>query len=312
MSKFVTDEIEDKVRSTRMAKHVVMRSILREFNADIKENELNDLLLRIYQLFYDSSMVSALFSEIEEREEQKRALQEMDLEDIAAMAFGAEEGVAETSITDFTSFFDADESAFQSLLEVGESIPYEKVYSKMKEAKIAVIIDFFSAFQGSTSSLWEVTYDLSEVDKKQVIDMFSLFVEKHIEDDELNGDQIDLGKDLGTSALNIDIAEYTSSIFLYSPKKWLDKGQTHRLSLGMLIHFDWAKYIPLLSTQISEKLNELSDIILGTSEEDLSNIPFRLVELTTRKNVKDYVKALAEYIIRCSLAWVQIQSSTTL
>jgi hypothetical protein len=218
MSKFVTDEIEDKVRSTRMAKHVVMRSILREFNADIKENELNDLLLRIYQLFYDSSMVSALFSEIEEREDQKRALQEMDLEDIAAMAFGAEEGVAETPITDFTSFFDMDESAFQSLLEVGESIPYEKVYSKMKEAKIAVIVDFFSAFQGSTSSLWEVTYDMSEVDKKQVIDMFSLFVEKHIEDDELDGEQNDLGKDLGTSALNIDIAEHTSSIFLYSRK----------------------------------------------------------------------------------------------
>jgi hypothetical protein len=80
----------------------------------------------------------------------------------------------------------------------------------------------------------------------------------------------------------------------------------------MLIHFDYAKYIPLLSTQISEKLNELSDIILGTSEEDLSNIPFRLVEMTTRKKVKDYVKTLAEYIIRCSLAWAQIQSSTTL
>ncbi|MHA2173349.1 MAG: hypothetical protein ACXACP_06415 [Candidatus Hodarchaeales archaeon] len=312
MSKFVTDEIEDKVRSTRLAKHVVMRTILREFNADIEENELNDLLLRIYQLFYDSSMVSALFSEIQEREEKKKALQEMDLEDIAAMAFGSKEGVDQTAITDFTSFFDADESAFQSLLEIGESIQYEEIYSRMKEAKIAVIIDFFSAFQGSTSSLWEVTYDMSEVDKKQVLDMFSLFVEKHIEEDELNGDQPGLGKDLGSSALNIDIADQTFSIFLYSPKKWLDKGQTHRLSLGLIIHYDRAKYIPILSTQISEKLNELSDLILGTSEEDLSNIPFRLVELTMRKKVRDYVKALAEYIIRCSLAWVQIQSSTTL
>ncbi len=312
MSQFVTDEIEDKVRSTRMAKHVVIRSILREHISDIEENKLNDLLLRIYQLFYDSSMVTSLFSEIQEREEKKKALQEMDLEDIAAMAFGAEEGVEQAPITDFTSLFDADESAFQSLLEVGESFQYEEIYNSMKEAKVAVIIDFFSAFHGSTSSLWEVSYDMSEVDKKQVLDMFSLFVEKQIDDDELNGNQVDLGKDLGNSALNIDIANQTASIFLYSPKRWLDKGQTHRLTLGIVIDYDWAKYVSILSTQISGKLNELSDLILGTSEEDLSNIPFRLVELTMRKIVKDYVKKLAEYIIRCSLAFDQIQSSTTL
>jgi hypothetical protein len=295
-----------------MAKHIVMRSILREHISDIEESNLNDLLLRIYQLFYDSSMVSSLFSEIEEREEKKKALQEMDLEDIAAMAFGGEEGIDQAPATDFASLFEADESAFQSLLEVGESIEYENIYRSMKEAKIAVIIDFFSAFEGSTSSLWEVTYDMSEVDKKQVLDMFSLFVEKHIEDDELNGSQVELGKDLGTSALNIDLANNTFSIFLYSPKKWLDKGQTHRLSIGLIIDYDWAKYISILSTQISEKLSELSNFILGTSEEDLANIPFRLVELTMRKKIKDNVKSLAEYIVRCSSAWVQIQSSTTI
>jgi hypothetical protein len=312
MSKFVTEEIEDKVKSTRMAKHVVMRSILREHISDIEEPKLNDLLLRIYQLFYDSSMVTSLFSEIQEREEKKKALQEMDLEDIAAMAFEAEGGMDQTPSTDFISFFEADESAFQSLLEVGESIEYEEIYKSMKEAKVAVIIDFFSAFEGSTSSLWEVTYDMSEVDKKQIIDMFSLFVEKHIEDDELNGNKVELGKDLGTSALNIDLANHTFSIFLYSPKKWLDKGHTHRLSIGLIIDYDWAKYISILSTQISEKLSELSNFILGTSEEDLSNIPFRLVELTMRKKIKDNVKSLTEYIVRCSLAWVQIQSSTTI
>ncbi|WP_455140279.1 hypothetical protein [Candidatus Hodarchaeum mangrovi] len=310
MSKFVTEEIEDKVRNTRMAKHVVMRSILREYIEEIDETSLNGLLLRIYQLFYDSSMVSSLFSEIQEREEQKQQLQEMDLEDIATMAFGGKEDVSQTLGSDFSSIFEADESAFQSLLELGKTIPYEEVYSNLKKAKISVIIDFFSAFQGSTSSLWEVTYEMNEVDKKQILDMFSLFVEKYIDDNER--DEKDFGKDLGSSALNIDLTNQSFSIFLYSPKKWLDKGQTHRLSLGIIISYDWAKYVSIMSTQISIKLNELSNSILGTSEEDLLNIPFRLVDLNMRKTIKGYVKDLAEYIIRCSLAWEQIQSSTTL
>jgi len=309
MSKFVTEEIEDKVRSTRMAKHVVMRSILREYIEEIDENSLNGLLLRIYQLFYDSSMVSSLFSEIQEREIQKQQLQEMDLEDIAEMAFGEKGDVTQAS-TDFSSIFEADESAFQSLLELGKTIPYEEVYSNLKKAKIALIIDFFSAFQGSTSSLWEVTYEMNEVDKKQILDMFSLFVEKYIDDNER--DEKEFGKDLGSSALNIDLTNQSFSIFLYSPKKWLDKGQTHRLSLGVIISYDWAKYVSIMSTQISTKLNELSHSILGTSEEDLLNIPFRLVDLNMRKTIKGYVKDLAEYIIRCSLAWEQIQSSATL
>lgn len=310
MSRFVTEEIEDKVRNTRLAKHVVMRTILREYIEEIDEDNLNNLLLRIYQLFYDSSMVSSLFSEIQDREEKKKQLQEMDLEDIALMAFGIDSETQEIPSSDFSSIFEADPSAFQSLLELGNTLPYDEVYTHLKKAKISIIIDFFSAFQGSTSSLWEVTYEMNEVDKKQILDMFSLFAEKHIEDNEQNGN--DLGKDLGSSALTIDLADQSFSIFLYSPRKWLDKGQTHRLSLGIIIHNDWAKFVSIMSSQISLKLNELSNLILGTSEEDLLNIPFRLVDLNMKKTIKDSVKDIAEYIIRCSLSWEQIQSSSTL
>ncbi|MFX0014927.1 MAG: hypothetical protein ACFFB2_07390 [Promethearchaeota archaeon] len=308
MSQFVTEEVEDQVRSSRIAKHVVMRSILKEHMKDADESSLNNLLMRIYQLFYDSSMVDALFSDIQDREKQKQELQEMDLEDIASMAFGEVAGKAGTAESDFTSLLEADSATFESMVAISETIPYEEVYNVLKKANIDVIIDFFSALQGSTSSLWETTIEFTEVDKKHIMDVFSLFVEKQIEGVSL--DERILGSDLGSSVLNIEVANKPFSIFIYTPAKWLDKGQMHRLSLGLMIQDEWAKYVSIMSTHISQKLNEITKSILGTVGEDLSNIPFRLVDLTIRKRLKTQIKGLAEYVARCSLALEQIQSST--
>ncbi|MFX0123635.1 MAG: hypothetical protein ACFFAE_08330 [Candidatus Hodarchaeota archaeon] len=307
MSQFVTEEVEDQVRSSRIAKHVVMRSILREYIEDADETSLNDLMLRIYQLFYDSSMVDGLFSDIQDRERQKQELQEMDLEDIASMAFGEEVGEAGSAETDFVSLLDADPSTFESMVALADTIPYEKVYNVMKKANIDIIIDFFSALQGSTSSLWETIVEFTDVDKKQVLDVFSLFAEKQIDKSNLKEEQF--GKDLGSSVLNLDIANKAYSIFIYTPAKWLDKGQMHRLSLGLMIQDEWAKFVSIISTHISKKLNEITKTVLGTTGEDLSNVPFRFVDLTVRKKLRSQVKEIAEYIARCSLALEQIQSS---
>ena len=308
MSQFVTEEVEDQVRSSRIAKHVVMRSILKEHMKDADEGSLNNLLMRIYQLFYDSSMVDALFSDIQDREKQKQELQEMDLEDIASMAFGEVAGEAGTAESDFTSLLEADDTTFESMVALSETISYEEVYNVMKKANIDIIIDFFSALQGSTSSLWETTFEFTEVDKKRIMDVFSLFVEKQIEGPSLNEEN--LGNNLGSSVLNIDVANKPFSIFIYTPAKWLDKGQMHRLSLGLMIQDKWAKYVSIISTHISKKLNEITESILGTAGEDLSNIPFRLVDLSIRKRLKAQIKGLAEYVARCSLALDQIQSTT--
>lgn len=308
MSQFVTEEVEDQVRSSRIAKHVVMRSILKEHMKDADEGSLNNLLMRIYQLFYDSSMVDALFLDIQDREKQKQELQEMDLEDIAGMAFGEVAGEAGTAESDFTSLLEADDTTFESMVALSETISYEEVYNVMKRANIDIIIDFFSALQGSTSSLWETTFEFTEVDKKRIMDVFSLFVEKQIEGPSLNEEN--LGNNLGSSVLNIDVANKPFSIFIYTPAKWLDKGQMHRLSLGLMIQDEWAKYVSLISTHISKKLNEITESILGTAGEDLSNIPFRLVDLSIRKRLKAQIKGLAEYVARCSLALDQIQSTT--
>ncbi|MFX0182329.1 MAG: hypothetical protein ACFE95_04520 [Candidatus Hodarchaeota archaeon] len=311
MSQFVTKEVEDQVKSSRIAKHVVMRSILKDY-IDAEENTINELLLRIYQLFYDSSMVDSIFSDIQERERQKQALQEMDLEDIASMAFSENlRGEAADEVMDSSTLLELDEVTFQSLEEIGNSIPYEKIYETLKEANINIIIDFFSALQGSTSSLWEVTSKITEVDKKRILDIFSLFVEKQIEGTQF--DEKKLGDNLGSSVLNINVDSGQSfSVFTYTPAKWLDKGQMHHLSLGLMIQDEWAKYVSIMSTHISKKLNEIINTILGTTGEDLSNIPFRLVDLNIRKELRSHVKGIAEYISRCSLAWNQIQSSLTI
>ncbi|MHA2225245.1 MAG: hypothetical protein ACXAC8_08575 [Candidatus Hodarchaeales archaeon] len=310
MSQFVTGEVEDQIRGVRVAKHVVIRSILKEhLDPDTEEHIINGLLMRIYQLFYDSSMVDSLFSDIQERERQKEELQEMELEDIAKLAFGEVSG--ETSDieaeTDFASLLEADESMFESMVALSDQLPYEEIYNILKEANIHIIIDFFSAFQGSTSSLLETTSELSDVDKKNVLDIFSLFVEKQMETES----EEKIGKDLGT-ALTIDIADSTYYIFMYAPKKWLDTGMTQRLSIGLMIKEDWVKYISIMSTHIAKRLTEITDMIIGTSSDELSNISFRLVDLSFRKNLKTKMKKVAEYIARCSLAWDQIQSSTTL
>ncbi|MHA2246254.1 MAG: hypothetical protein ACXADY_14915 [Candidatus Hodarchaeales archaeon] len=307
MSQFVTEEVEDQVRGSRIAKHVVMRSILKDHIEDADESTLNDLLMRIYQLFYDSSMVDALFFDIQEREKQKQELQEMDLEDIASMAFGEEVGEVGSAETEFVSLLEADPSAFESMVALSETMPYEEVYNVMKKANVDIIIDFFSALQGSTSSLYETIIEFTDVDKKQILDVFSLFAEKHIEDSVLKEDQF--GKDLGSSVLNLDVANKSFSIFIFTPAKWLDKGQLHRLSLGLMIQDKWARYVSVMSTHISKKLNEITETILGTTGEDLSNVPFRFVDLTVRKMLRSQVKAIAEYIARCSLALEQIQSS---
>ena len=57
---------------------------------DIAENELNDLLNRIYRLFYDQRMVDGLFSDIQQRQAEKEKLDTMDLEDLVSLAFGEE------------------------------------------------------------------------------------------------------------------------------------------------------------------------------------------------------------------------------
>ncbi|UCG00671.1 MAG: hypothetical protein JSW11_13755 [Candidatus Heimdallarchaeota archaeon] len=309
MSQFVTEEVEDQVRGARIAKHVVMRSILKEYMEDGEGKSLDDLMMRIYQLFYDSSMVDALFSDIQEREKQKQELQEMDLEDIAFMAFGEEVGETSSAETEFVSLLEADASTFQSMVALSETIPYEEVYNVMKEANVVIIIDFFSALQGSTSSLWETILEFTDVDKKEILDVFSLFAEKQIEESTQKDDQF--GKDLGSSVLNLEVADKSFSIFIYTPAKWLDKGQLHRLSLGLMIQDERAKYVSVMSTHISKKLNEITETILGTTGEDLSNVPFRFVDLTVRKTLRSQVKEIAEYIARCSLALDQIQSSST-
>jgi hypothetical protein len=252
-------------------------------------------------------MVEALFSDIQEREEQKQKLQEMGLEEIASLAFGETLGMPTSAETEPTALLEADETTFESMVALSDQIPYENIYSALKEANIHIIIDFFSAFQGSTSVLWETTSELSEVDKKYILDVFNLFVEKRMDTES----EEELGIDLG-SALNIDVGENQYFIFIYTPKKWLDKGMTQRLSLGLMLREDWVKSVSIMSTHIAKKLNEIAETILGTTSEDLANIPFRLVDLEVRKKLKAEVKKVAEYFIRCSLAWEQIQSSTTM
>ncbi len=306
MSEFVTDEVEEQIRAVRVAKHVVIKNILKDhLSSDTTEENINELLLRIYQLFYDSSMVEGLFSEIQERERQKQALQEMELEDIAKMAFGSSTGESVAQESEFAALMETDENTFNSMVSFSEQIPYEEVYNVLKEANIHIIVDFFSAFHGSTTSLWETTSGLSEIDKKNVLDIFSLFVEKQMETES----EDNLGKDLG-AALNIDVVENKYFIFMYAPKKWLDHGMTQRLSLGLMIREEWVKYISILSKHVANKLNEIAETILGTTLEDLANISFRLVDLENRRRIKTQTKEVAEFIARCSIAWEQIQSST--
>ncbi len=313
MSQFVTNELEDKVTSSRIAKHVVIKSILREHVPDIDESTINELLMKIHTLFYDSSMVNVLFSDIKEREAQKEKLQEMDLADLASIAFGDSASEEPTQVGDFTQLLEADEATFNSMMTLSEQIPYEEIYNKMKSAGIVVIVDFFSAYQGTTSSFWETTSGFSDIDKKQVIDIFSLFVEKQIEKPLSNGEDPDqIGTDLASSALSIDVADNPYSIFMYTPKKWLDKGQTHRLTIGLMIHEDWSKYISIMSSHIAKRLTEITEIVLGSTSEDLSNIPFRLVDLTIRKRLKSQIKEIAEFTVRCSLSWDLIQTSTSI
>ena len=99
---------------------------------------------------------------------------------------------------------------------------------------------------------------------------------------------------------------------MYTPKKWLDKGQTHRLSIGLMIHEDWSRYISIMSSYIAKRLTEITETVLGSTSEDLSNIPFRLVDLTIRKRLKSQIKEIAEFTIRSSLSWDLIQSSTSI
>jgi hypothetical protein len=308
LSEFITDEVKEQIRSVRVAKHVVMRSILKEhLSSDTNESTINDLLMRIYQLFYDSSMVSALFSDIQEREKQKQELQEMELEDIAKLAFDEVAGEVASTDAEFAQLLEVDDSAFESMMALSDQIDYEVVYQELKKSNIHFIIDFFSAFQGSTSSLWETTSELSDLEKKNVLDIFGLFVEKQMETES----EAEIGKNL-SSVLNIDVADKPFYIFMYAPKKWLDKGMTHRLSIGLMIREEWAKYITTMSKHIAKKMNEISNLILGATGEDLSNISFRLVDISFRKMLKSHIKEVSEYFIRSFLAWDQIQSSTTL
>ncbi|MFX0210982.1 MAG: hypothetical protein ACFFDT_33700, partial [Candidatus Hodarchaeota archaeon] len=117
--------------------------------------------------------------------------------------------------------------------------------------------------------------------------------------------------DLASSALSIEVADKKYSIFMYTPKKWLDQGQTHRLTIGLMIHESWSEYISIMSSQIAQRLTTITDTILGSSSEDLSNIQFRLVDLMIRKQIKSQVKEVAEFTIRCSISWDQIKSSST-
>ena len=86
----------------------------------------------------------------------------------------------------------------------------------------------------------------------------------------------------------------------------------HRLSLGLLISDEWAKYVSIISPRIAVKLSEINDTILGTSIEDLSKIQFRLVDINIRKKLKTQVKDVAELITRCSLAIDKISSSSSI
>ena len=65
---------------------------------------------------------------------------------------------------------------------------------------------------------------------------------------------------------------------------------TQRLSLGLMLREDWVKFVSIMSTHIAKKLNEIAETILGTTSEDLANIPFRLVDLEVRKKLKAEVK----------------------
>ncbi len=310
MSQFVTEDVTEKVQGSRMAKHVVMKSILREqMGEDAAESTLNDLIMKIYRLFYDSNMVDSIYSDIKEREQKKQELQEMELESLASLAF---EDIAKSETsgvgTESISTLEIDDTMIESLTDLGEKIPYEEVYRVLKMARVNVIIDFFSAFQGSTSSMIETTSQLTSVDMKNILDLFSLFVEKQIEDPKLEKmDPDQIGKNLGSSALNVDITDESYSIFMYAPKKWLDKGQTQRLSIGLMIHDDWAKYISIMSPFVARKLSEITETVLGTTRDDLSNISFRLVDLSLMKKLKIQIKGIAEYIARISLSWDQIQ-----
>ena len=68
------------------------------------------------------------------------------------------------------------------------------------------IIDYFSAFQGSTSSMLETTSKFTSVDMKYALDIFSLFVEKQFDDPKTLGiDPDQIGKDLSSSALNVEL-----------------------------------------------------------------------------------------------------------
>ncbi|MFX1512864.1 MAG: hypothetical protein ACFFCQ_09785 [Promethearchaeota archaeon] len=310
MSQFITREIRDKVKGSRMAKHIVIKSIIKEHVPDIEEEILNELLMRIHTLFYDSSMVQSLFADIKEREKQKEKLQEMELSDLAALAFGelSDKEIVQPE-NELKPLIELDETTFDSMIALSEEIDYEEVYNNMKSAGIVIIIDYFSAFHGSTSSVWETVSGFSEMEQKYIIDLFSLFVEKQIEKAE---DSDSIGADLASSALSIEVADKNYSIFLYTPKKWLDQGQTHRLTIGLMVHENWSEYISIMSSQIAKRMMAISDLILGSTSEDLSNIQFRLVDLTTRKKLKSQVKEFAEFTIRCSLAWENIKSTSTM
>lgn len=308
MSQFVTDDLIDRVQTSSMAKHAVMRSVIREFVEDIDESSLNTLLMKIYRLFYDKSMVDSLFGEIQEREEQKRNLQQMDLEDLASLAIGADiAGSTGVSDSDLPSLMVIDESTIESLMGIAETISEEDVYNTAKEMKISVIIDFFSAFQGASSSVMGAIANITEVDRKRVLDMFSLFVEKQF--DEISAADEQLSRNLGSSALSVDLIDQSFAVFIYTPKKWLDKGETQRLSLGLMINEKGAKYVPLMSNEIVEKLEKIANTILGTTREDLSNIQFRLMDLSIRETLTAQIKSISDFITRLSLALQQMTSS---
>jgi hypothetical protein len=291
----------DKVRTANFAKHAVMRSVIKEYFEDIDENSLNNLLLKIYRLFYDKSMVDSLFSEIQEREDQKKALQQMDLEDLASLAVGADSaGLAGVRDNEFPSLMVIDEATIASLMGIAETISEEEVYHAAKEMKISVIIDYFSAFQGSSSSVIGAIASMTEVDRKRALDMFSLFVEKQF--DEITAADEQLSRNLGSSALSVDFIDQSFAVFIYTPKKWLDKGETQRLSLGLMIDEKGARFVPLMSNQIVERLEKVANEILGITREDLANIQFRLMDLSIRKTLSGQIKSLSDFITRMSLA----------
>ncbi|MFX0115970.1 MAG: hypothetical protein ACFFB3_15575 [Candidatus Hodarchaeota archaeon] len=308
MSQFLTDDLLDRVRTANFAKHAVMRSVIREHAKDIDESSLNALLMKIYRLFYDKSMVDSLFGEIQEREEQKRNLQQMDLEDLASLAVGAD--IGETTglgDVDLPSLMVINETTVESLMAIAETISEEEVYRTAKEMKISVIIDFFSAFQGSSSSVMGAIDDFTEVDRKRVLDMFSLFVETQF--DEISTADEQLGRSLGSSALSVDLIDQSFAVFIYTPKKWLDKGETQRLSLGLMIDEEGAKFVPLMSNEIVKRLERIANTILGTTREDLLDVQFRLMDLSIRETLSAQIKSVSDFITRLSLALQQMTVS---